>query len=154
MIVATLPEPTVRPPSRVYVLYIGVYSTDSGSYISHISPVYHNKITTFRFFRAILEPTAIFVLFLHRNPQFTEKSLSSFFNINFIIWGLWSFISALWQENAILHTPFWAGHSRKIRFTSSSVGGFSGSGYLDIATADVAEANLTSSSSLNPFMRP
>ena len=57
-IVATLPDPTVRPPSRLNVNYIYLESLDFTWFLfAHIS-CFASFLVVFEIFRAILEPAA------------------------------------------------------------------------------------------------
>ena len=59
-IVATLPDPTVRPPSRLNVNYIYLESLDFTCFLfAHIS-CFAVFLVVFEIFRAILEPNEVF----------------------------------------------------------------------------------------------
>ena len=60
-IVATLPDPTVRPPSRLNVNYIYLENLDFTWFLfAHIS-CFASFLVIFEIFRAILEPNHIYV---------------------------------------------------------------------------------------------
>ena len=56
MIVATLPEPTVRPPSRALRNEIGMFFVDFTAYFYLYSPIFLFIFMVMKNFRAKIEP--------------------------------------------------------------------------------------------------
>ena len=59
MILATRPDPTVRPPSRCFWKGIYMFRTDFTCFPASYYPVFHVIFMVFEFFRTILEPRYI-----------------------------------------------------------------------------------------------